>query len=98
MRFYRRDVNSVKKMIDTLEKYPHKEDSSFSFCRRAICGIYENKCRNCMFSSYNNNQQVGCGGTIGSFEEDSIYYIIANLKKVLYQIEYKKFKRVMRER
>lgn len=94
MKFYKCDIDSVKKMIDVLKKYPNKKTPNYSVCRRAICGVYEDKCRNCMFSSRNNSQQLGCGCTIGDFEEDSVYCIIANLEKVLYQVGYKKFKGV----
>lgn len=98
MRFYRRDVNSVKKMIGALEKYPHNEDSSFSLCRRAICGIYENECRNCMFSYANNIHGLACEDTVGVFDEMPISDIVKKLEFMYSQLyicelnSYKKFK------
>lgn len=98
MTFYRYDVNNIKKMINKLERYTYKESSNYDVCRRAICRLYKCNCQTCMFSSDNNKQQSGCGVTVGIFDEDSVYDIISRLKSILCQVEYKKFKRVVRER
>lgn len=85
-------MDNIKKMINTLEECPDNRKPSPFYCMFAICSLYKGNCRACMFGNDNNSYRKDCSYTIGFFNEDSIYNIILNLKNILKQTEYKKFK------